>query len=188
MDMDTNQLNKKPKEAYATFCRPINELAVQAIFIAFNTSIQQGIEHIHMLFQSTGGTVGDSVCLYNYFKTLPIDLTIYNAGSIQSGGVISYLGAKRRVCSPYSTFMLHRAAGGGSLLTSDKLQVIADSLIMDDAHLTDIVRESSKLPEGVWDKLKGYDIFFNADNAVEWEVAHEIGSFAPVPGLPIFNI
>jgi ATP-dependent Clp protease, protease subunit len=59
--------------------------------------------------QTTGGNVQDGVCLYNYFRTLPVDLSVYNVGSISSAGVIAYLGAKNRKAATLATFMIHRS-------------------------------------------------------------------------------
>ena len=52
----------------------------------------QRVAHVHLLFQSNGGTVGDGLCLYNFFRSLPISLTFYNTGSVASVAAIAYLG------------------------------------------------------------------------------------------------
>src|SRR5215217_2667776 len=56
----------------------------------------QRVAHVHMLFQSNGGTVCDGVCLYNFFRSLPISLTLYNTGSVAPVAVVAYLGAHER--------------------------------------------------------------------------------------------
>lgn len=183
----TEQQKKKPLEAWGIFSRHIDQSAVQAVFSAFHVMKQNNIERLHLLFQSNGGVSGESICLYNFFKTCPIDLTIYNVGSIHSGGVLAYLGAKKRVCSSNSTFMLHRSAGGLHT-TAERLQSVVDSLLMDDTHLGNILRESSKLPKVFWDQLERCDVYFNSKQAIEWGIADSIGDFAPASGAPFFNV
>src|SRR5213080_2998307 len=100
-----------PSEVWATFAGPIDQAAVQRALSNLATASGTGVKHVHLLFQSLGGTVGDGVCLYNVFRALPFDLTLYNAGSVQSIAVISYLGAKRRKASTHATFAIHRTVG-----------------------------------------------------------------------------
>src|SRR5207249_2269497 len=41
----------------------------------------------------------------------PVELTAYNSGTVASGAVIAFLGAKKRKASASATFMLHRTMG-----------------------------------------------------------------------------
>src|SRR5260370_7187686 len=89
------------------------------------------IQHVHLLFQSVGGIVGDGICLYNFFKSLPINLTIYNAGAVQSIAIVSYLGAKRRKTSSRAVFMIHRTSSGAQPATAPSLKCSAQALPLD---------------------------------------------------------
>jgi hypothetical protein len=62
-----------PTEIYAVFSDNINQASVQRVFNAFAFGTANKIQHVHLLFQSCGGFVGDGICLYNFFKSLPID-------------------------------------------------------------------------------------------------------------------
>src|SRR4051794_30276298 len=92
------------QEIYAAFAGQIDQGAVQRIFQSFAGAMTNKISGVHLLFQSAGGFIGDGVCLYNFFRAMPIDLTLYNAGSVCSAAVIAYLGAKKRKTSAYATF------------------------------------------------------------------------------------
>jgi ATP-dependent protease ClpP protease subunit len=80
-----------PKHIYGIFAGPIDQQAIQRISNAVTIAVNNGVENMHLLFQSTGGMVGDGVFLYNLFRSVPIDITLYNVGSIASIGVIAYL-------------------------------------------------------------------------------------------------
>ena len=80
-----------PKELYGMFAGPIDQAAAQRISNAMTLAINNGVEGIHLLFQSGGGNVGDGIYIFNLFRSLPISLTLYNAGSIASVAVIAYL-------------------------------------------------------------------------------------------------
>src|SRR5581483_1480481 len=98
-----------PTEAYATFSGNIDQVALNRIFNAIATGTANGVSHVHLLFHSIGGFIGDGICLYNFLNTSPIDVTIYNSGTVQSIATIAYLGAKSRKVSTYATFMIHRS-------------------------------------------------------------------------------
>jgi ATP-dependent protease ClpP protease subunit len=72
--------------------------------------MKANVPAFHLFFQSSGGSVGDGIALYNYFKTLTLDLTIYNPGSVCSIATIAYLGAKRRKTSANAIFTVHPVA------------------------------------------------------------------------------
>jgi ATP-dependent Clp protease, protease subunit len=76
-------------EIYGLFAGVVDQLALQRIFNAFSIAVNNKVTHVHLLFQTAGGNVADSVCLYNFFRTLPIELTVYNVGAVQSGGVLA---------------------------------------------------------------------------------------------------
>jgi ATP-dependent Clp protease protease subunit len=101
-----------------------------------------------LLFQSNGGLVGDGICLHNFFRALPIELTLYNVGSIASIAVTAYLGAKHRKASAYAAFMLHRTYASPQAATSDRLHAIAQSVSLDDERTEAILRRIPHLGRG----------------------------------------
>ena len=117
-----------PQHVYATFSGVIDHQAVQRIFQGFSTAIRGGVEHVHLLFQSTGGAVGDGVALYNFFRALPIELSLYNIGTVASIGAIAYLGAKIRKTSAHATFMVHRTQLPPQTATAERLHALAYSV------------------------------------------------------------
>jgi ATP-dependent protease ClpP protease subunit len=130
-----------PPEIYAAFAGAVDQAAVQRIFHNFGIAMNTGIRHVHLLFQSSGGTVAvavavaDGVCLYNFFRALPIDGTLYNVGSIASAAVIAYLGAQNRKTSTYATFMVHRTQAPTQSATAERLHAMAHSVVIDDERL-----------------------------------------------------
>jgi ATP-dependent Clp protease protease subunit len=77
-------------ELYAVFCGPIDGASAQRITQGIAAAMAQNVTHIHAIFQTSGGSVADGVFLYNYLRSLPIGLTLYNVGSVASIGVVAY--------------------------------------------------------------------------------------------------
>jgi ATP-dependent protease ClpP protease subunit len=174
-------------EAYGIFCGAVNEETVKKLAACLSTATTKN-QNVHLLFQSSGGSVGDGVFLYNFFKSLPVRLTIYNVGSVSSIAVIAYLGAKRRVTSAHAVFMIHRTnlkSQGGLPLTV--MKGITKSLSLDDERSENILKDRIILPVGQeWSDLDDYDFYFSGKEAVDIGLADEIGEFAPPLGTPVY--
>ena len=177
-----------PQEAYGIFAGPVDQQAVQKISNALSIAVNSGLQHVHMLFQSAGGTVGDGVCLYNLFRACPIEVTLYNVGTIASAGVIAYLGAKNRKVSANATFMIHKTYFSPMGATSDRLQSAANAAILDDQRIEAIWHGNITLSTEKWDVHKLADLWISADEAVAAKLATAIGDFAPPKGNQLFYV
>src|SRR5579864_3060582 len=129
--MTTSQVTL-PSEMYATISGILDQAAIQRILASFSMASQKSVVKMHVMLQSTGGAVGDGICLYNYFRNLPIDLTIYNMGSINSIAVIAYLGAKKRKVNRFSNFSIHRTQTTVQSAPTDLLQAFVESALLFD--------------------------------------------------------
>jgi ATP-dependent protease ClpP protease subunit len=175
-----------PQDAYAVFCGQIDESNTQELMASLTTASRKG-QSVHLLFQSSGGHVGDGICLYNFFRSLPIELTVYNVGAVFSAGVIAYLGAKRRIASKRAIFMIHRVTGRPGEIPAMVLKGIERNLRISDGNTESILAENVTLPEKMkWSDLDAYDFYFSGEEAAQIGLAHEIGEFAPPRGTPVY--
>jgi ATP-dependent protease ClpP protease subunit len=177
-----------PSEVYAIYCGGIDQASSQKAVNGLTIAMGAKVKHVHLLFQSAGGYVGDGVFLYNLFRSIPIELTLYNVGQVSSAGVVAYLGAKNRKTAKSATFMLHRSANSPQFATATKLTQIAKSLVLDDQRVDSIVRQHTKLPDELWASLEHHDIYVSGEEAVKFGLATEIGEFAPPAGTQVFNL
>jgi ATP-dependent Clp protease, protease subunit len=178
-----------PAEIYAVFSGAIDQGSVSSIFRGTTAVIQNSSNSsIHMLMQSLGGGVSEGVCLYNFFRTLPIDLTLYNSGSVSSAAVIAFLGAKKRKVSAHATFMIHRTYSSPQFANASRLQSAANSAIIDDQRTEAILRENLNLSPEQWEIHKVTELWLTANDAVACGLAHEIAEFSPPIGSPLYNI
>ena len=174
-----------PKELYGMFTGPINQAAAQRISNAMSLAINNGVQGIHLLFQSDGGNVGDAIYIFNLFRSLPISLTLYNAGSIASIAVVAYLGAAKRITTSNATFRVHRYFSPAGA-TSERQQPADNTAILDEKRIESILQSKLKLPE---DKLKlrnVADLRLSADEAVAAGLATSIGDFMPPKNQRVF--
>lgn len=177
-----------PDEIYATFSGIIDSLACNRILNSTAEATRIGVKHIHLLFHSHGGSVADGVALYNYFRALPIDLTLYNVGTVASSAVIAYLGAKNRRTSIYGSFMIHRTTIMSNAATTERLQALANNVIIEDTRTEAILRSHITLSEANWDVHRVADFWLNAQDAITAGIADGIGEFSPPLGTKIFSV
>lgn len=177
-----------PKIAYAIFYGSIEQASGQKVVNQLTGGIAAKIEHVHVLFQTAGGYVADGVFLYNLFRTIPIEITLYNAGQINSAGVIAYLGAKNRVTSKSATFMIHRSTKSPQYATAAELGHAGKTLVLDDERTEAILRNHVTFPPKMWTALRSHDIYITGEEAVKFGLATAIGEFGPPPGTPVYNL
>jgi ATP-dependent Clp protease protease subunit len=183
MDQQSRPLNA----VYAVFAGGIDTQAVARFFNGMTSALAGGQTEMHILFQSWGGNVSDGVCLYNFFRTFPADLTLYNVGNVSSIATIAYLGAKRRKVSTFATFMIHRTTSPGQPATAERLNAIAHSVVADDQRTEAILRSHLALSEEQWSVHRTADLWLTASEAVAGGLA-ELGEFTPPPGARVFNV
>jgi ATP-dependent Clp protease protease subunit len=148
------------------------------------------VGRLHILFQCLGGAIGDGLVLYNFLKTFPIDVTLYNTGTVASVGVIIYLAVPHRIVSKYGTFMIHRSTSFPmGAHPASKLESTAKSLRMDDDRTESVLREHVKFSRRKWSDLRNNaEFWFSAEDAVTSGIATSIGDFVPPRGTKILSI
>jgi ATP-dependent protease ClpP protease subunit len=67
-----------------------------------------GIDEFVVYLVTGGGNPSSGMELYNFFKVRPERTTIYNMSSVDSAGVLFFLGFQRRYGLPASSFMVHQ--------------------------------------------------------------------------------
>lgn len=178
-----------PETVYASFSGPIDQQSISRIFQNLAGATQGGVRVVHVLFQSTGGSINDGVALYNYLRTYSLELHFYNTGAVQSIAAVAWLGVAHRHVSQHGRFMLHHSSNpglpGGN---AAKYQAIVDSLVADDARTTAIVKTHTHIPDERWALHATQDLSFNAQEAVDFDIAHDIREFEVPAGNQIFNI
>ncbi|MBQ0818890.1 ATP-dependent Clp protease proteolytic subunit [Microvirga sp. HBU67558] len=180
--------NPQAPATYLVFAGYIDQIAVQRLFEATTHAIRAGSPSVHLLLQSVGGNIQDGVCLYNYFKTLPVPISIYNAGSVCSAAVTAYLGAPDRVTSALGTFMIHRTHATLQGANADMVQARAQSLVIDEDRMDRILKAHVRLPDDKLEVHRYADVWLTANEAVDTGLATRLGDFAPPLGIPVFNV
>lgn len=166
----------------------IDHQSVERIFDGSAAAINSGRRRIHLLFQSDGGEFGPGLSLYNFFRNIPAELIIYNAGSVQSMAVIAYLGAHKRLTNAHAFFMIHKMRSGEMHAPASFLHLQAERMRLCDAACTAIIQERCRIPDDGWTRINNdHELNLSAEEAKSFGVANEIGEFSPPIGSEIFS-
>src|SRR5260370_346199 len=116
----------------------------------------------------------------NLLLNLPIDVTTYNAGSVESIAILPYLAGKRRLVSKNATFILHKTQlQMPGRVPGSVLAAAAEAANLYDQNVEEILRGHLKMPDTKW-KIHGTrELLISAKEAEKVGIAHEIAGFRP---------
>ncbi|KRA97883.1 hypothetical protein ASD83_12460 [Devosia sp. Root685] len=182
-------MDETHETAYFGFTGPIEPAGVGRLAGALNSAINSGVSLVHLAFSSSGGYVADGVYLYNHIRALPLELVIYNTGSVSSIAVSVFLGAQQRFCSAHGMFMIHPTTMGQSEgLTARRLQSTLDAALADDDRTDNILRERSRIPEDVLAARRHSEIYISPVQAVNYGLVEAVREFSLPKGEQIIQI
>jgi ATP-dependent Clp protease protease subunit len=187
--LPTKELVPKPKDAYGFFFAEINQTTGQRLMDGISAASRDHYDRIHILFQSTGGTIGDGISLYNFIRNAPLEVFLYNTGTVCSVATIAYLGAAKRFVSQHATFMIHRSKpGAGTIPTYAGLKAAVKSLEMDDKRTEAILKRHVQMDDQDWSELRHSECWFTAVEAVRSGMATDIGEFSAPRGVMVYTL
>ena len=177
-----------PKETYATLQGTVNEQLVQRVFLGFTKAVNDGVETVHLLIHSTGGSIGDGVGIYNFLRNLPLRIVTYNGGIVASIAVIIFLAAQEPRASSTGNFVIHKSfhtLPGG---TSEQLELHAKGLKVEDTRTEGILKAHLQLTRAQWRIHSRGNLTITAEEALKIKLIHKIDDFKPPQGMQIYNV
>ncbi len=130
---------------------------------------------IHLYINCPGGSVDDTMAIYDTMQFLKSDVSTYCVGHAASGGaVILAAGAKgKRFALPHSQVMLHQPWGGVGGQASD-IQIQAEEIIKTKKMLNGILSHHTGQDESKIAEETERDRYMNADEAKAYGVVDEV--------------
>ncbi len=130
---------------------------------------------ISLYINSPGGSVDDTLAIYDTMQFLSCDVATYCVGRAQSGGaVVLAAGAKgKRFILPHARVMIHQPYGGVTGQASD-VEIQAEEILKAKQQINEILAShSGKTPEQVEEDSER-DRFFSAREAKEYGLVDEV--------------
>lgn len=184
--------HKIPSDIYMSFAETVNEKTMQALLNVVGQQLNKGIENIHLLLSTTGGSVMAGVDIYYKLRALPITLYTYNTGSINSVGNLLYLAGEHRYAAPHCSFMFHGVGinvGQTQRIEEKKLREQLDSMQRDQERLAKIIAERcDNIDVMEARKLFLEAAFKTAQEAKKMGLVHEVCEIRIPRGVPFISL
>ena len=138
-------------------------------------SNQNKSSDINLYINSPGGSVDDTLAIYDTMKYVPCDVATYCIGRAMSGGAITLAaGTKgKRYILPHAKVMVHQPYGGIYGQTAD-IQIQAEEILRTKAQLNDLMAEltGQSVEQVIEDSER--DKYFSAGEAKEYGLVDEV--------------
>lgn len=150
-------------------------LAAEVIMkMLYLDNLKRGVE-ISLYINSPGGSVDDTMAIYDTMRFIASPVATYCIGRAQSGGaVILAAGAKgKRFALPHAKIMLHQPWGGVSGQAED-IRIQAEEILRAKKLINEILAKHTGLtPEKLAEETER-DKYMTAQEAKEWGLIDEV--------------
>ena len=85
-----------PSEVAISFSVPVDNNTTNALLRVISLQMQQGVKKVTLLISSPGGDTVSAFAAYNILKSLPIELTTVNVGTVDSAAMLIYCAGSHR--------------------------------------------------------------------------------------------
>ncbi len=177
----------------ATFIGPITYPATKNLRNHFSWIVQQGHTHVTLLISSTGGSLLEGFALYNFFRALPLDITMWNIGSIESIANIVFLAADKRLACPHAYFKFHGfdwTFKEKETVSHKKLKEIVLSLATDEKRYFTLLKEHTSLTDALIHEMDFFKkgVIIEASQAQQLGIVQDVQKIKIPTGQLVFNI
>ncbi|MGH6817410.1 MAG: ClpP family protease [Methylovirgula sp.] len=178
------------KPFYVGFNSEINQITGPALIAAIGQQVGQGFNELHLMLTTPGGHVAQGIAIYNMLRALPISITTYNVGSVNSIGNVIFLAGSKRYAAKTSSFMFH---GVGFDVQSARFEEKAlkerlQSIQNDQKLIADIIVRHTKITETEVDKLFLEAAFVDTGEAKRRGIIDDILDVQVPTGTPFIQL
>lgn len=180
-----------PNTAYISFSAEISPQTSEALIAVCADMSQKGIQTIHLLLSTPGGTVMNGLNIYNMLRAMPFELITHNVGNVDSIGNVVFLAGKKRYACPHATFMFHGVGfdlNGQFRLEEKLLRERLQSLCADQDRIGRIITECTKINAQEVESLFLEAKTCDPDYALTNGIIHEIRDVSIPSGAPVVQL
>ena len=138
-------------------------------------SNQNKANDIHLYINSPGGSVDDTLAIYDTMKFVPCEVATYCIGRAMSGGaVVLAAGTKgKRFMLPHAKLMIHQPYGGIYGQTAD-IEIQAEEILKTKKQLNELLSELTGQSVDQITEDSERDKYFSAAEARDYGLVDEV--------------
>lgn len=179
---------KKP--VCISFTSPLDNVTASALMGAIAQSLNNGHDDLHLMLSTPGGSVADGIAVYNFLRALPVHVTSYNIGTVDSIGNVIFQGARHRVAFPTSRFMFHGVGfevQKAQFALKDVRERVS-SIENDQGMIADILVRHTQLSAADVEALFLDAAFIRSLDAKERGIVDEVADVHLPKGMPVLQL
>lgn len=176
---------------YINFTAAVDEVSTEALLGILAQCHQAGIETVHLLIATSGGSVMCGMALYNMLRAYPFRVVTWNIGNVDSIGNTVFLAGDERYASPHTTFMFHSVTFTITSIERQEPRLLRErlaSIEADNTRLGRIVAERANLSEDAAAALYAEAKTIDTDEAVSLGLINEIRQIAIPNGAAVMHV
>jgi ATP-dependent Clp protease protease subunit len=178
------------KPCCISFTSPVDNVSAGAFMGAVAQCLNQGHDDIHLMLSSPGGGVADGIAIYNFLRSLPVHVTTYNMGTVDSIGNVLFQGGRYRVACPTSRFMFHGVGIDiqNARFELKQLRERSQAIENDQSMIADILVRHTRLSAEDVERLFLEAAFLRSIDAMERGIVDEVADVNLPPGIPVLQL
>jgi ATP-dependent Clp protease protease subunit len=186
--------NAPPERAVViNFILPIQPDTINALISVVNAQIRMGATKITLIVSSPGGDTASAFAAYNVLTRLPVELTTFNTGTIDSAAMLLFCAGKHRYSFPDpARFLIHGNAmvlPANARFDSNELTNEIQQIVNLDKMTLDVVATTANSDKR--DAIEGAihsQIILTPQQAKEWGIIQDIRSNFMEPGAVLVSV
>jgi len=182
-----------PERVIINFIVPITPDTVNMLISVVNAQMRNGTKKITIALASSGGDPASGFAAYNILKSIPVEITTFNAGNIDSAAMLIYCAGKHRYSLPSpARFLIHSVALNAintnfpverTFLESQLAQINSLNQVM-----IQVIKENSTKPQSeIEAAVKGQTIL-SPEQAKDWGIVQDIRPTFMEPGAVFVGV
>jgi ATP-dependent Clp protease, protease subunit len=176
-----------PERVIINFVLPITPDTVNLLLGVVNAQMHIGVKKITIVLASSGGDPASGFAAYNILKSLPIEITTFNAGNIDSAAMLIYCAGKYRYSLPSpARFLIHSVALNpiSTNFPVDRIFLESQLAQMNSLNqvMVQVIKENSKKTLAEVDAAVKGQTILSPEQAKDWGLVEEIRATFMEPG------
>jgi ATP-dependent protease ClpP protease subunit len=177
--------------AIISFVGPIDSGSMAVLVRNVNEQIQHGTSKVTILVASPGGDTAAAFGAYNILRNLPVEITTFNIGNVDSAAMLLYCAGKHRYSLPATRFLIHGNSFNPLPNTSWDAAML-DAQLQQVKSLNDIVlhvisQTATKKSSEIESAIHGQQIL-TPEQAKQWGIVEEIRDNFMIPGATMVSV
>jgi ATP-dependent Clp protease protease subunit len=181
-----------PERVIINFIAQVDSNTVNMLLAIINNQIRSGVKKITIVISSPGGDTASAFAAYNILRSLPVEITTFNAGNIDSAAMLIYCAGAHRYSLPSpARFLIHSNAltlGANVPLDYNFLNAQMQQIKSLNQMVTQVISANSNKKQAEIENMMNGQTILSADEARQWGLVQEIRETFMEPGAVFVTV